>query len=443
MKKTLCLLISVVMLLGILPSVVFADYVPINEVKIKDLDYPVVGRAFDYNFSLPDVYTSYYEKDVSVYASAVVWYDLGLDGSWMNEMDASDVPQSGHFYMAEIYLQNAGSSEMAEFNYTHGRFASSVSVIASVYPENKVLATNGVVDSDSRMRARITFTASSVFDPLHGVIIDLDSFPTAGDTPLTHVPTSIQAPDYFSIKAEWFLKGQNYSSVSPLADDYTFKPGKEYNLRVILDCGPKGIFSDEAYVTIANLIPDSVVAEATRLVADISFAVPITIEGIRAPHYFEAPQTDGFTSNADVDVFGNWFCDDPEYEFPQPYTGSEFVMGYVYYLQLRLSSKTAESLAYLTEDLIELNYGKIHGFTVNGDDVIITLQIAIEPDEMVIGDVNGDGKLNAKDVTALMKYLVGVSPYPFFLANADFNNDGKVNAKDVTSLMKFLISPKG
>ena len=442
MKRILCVLISVVLLLGVLPAIVFADFVPITEVTIKGLDYPVVGMAFDYNFSLPDVHSCYYEIDVSKYATAIVWYDLGLDGSWKNEMDASDKPQSGHMYMAEIYLQNAGSSEMPEFNYTHGRFASSVNVTASVYPEKKVLSTNGAVDSDTRMRAQITFAASSVFGPVNGVIIELDSFPTAGDTPLTHVPTSIQAPDFFTIRAEWFLKGQNYSSVSPLADDYTFKPGEEYNLRVILDCGPKGIFSDEAYVTIANLIPDTVAAEATRLVADISFAVPITIEGIRVPHYFEAPQTDGFICNADIDVIGSWFYDNGG-EFPEPYTGETFVMGHVYYLQLQLKSKAGKSLSYLTEDMVEVNLGKIDSFTVNGDDVVLSIPFAIELGEMTLGDVNGDGKLNAKDVTTLMKYLVNLSPSPFYLGVADFNNDGKVNAKDVTSLMKFLVAPKG
>ena len=55
------------------------------------------------------------------------------------------------------------------------------------------------------------------------------------------------------------------------------------------------------------------------------------------------------------------------------------------------------------------------------------------------GDVNGDGKVNAKDVTTIMKYLIGKTPSSFDVTAADFNNDGKVNAKDVTSLMKSLV----
>ena len=60
-------------------------------------------------------------------------------------------------------------------------------------------------------------------------------------------------------------------------------------------------------------------------------------------------------------------------------------------------------------------------------------------DDFIPGDVNGDGNLNAKDVTSIMKFLVGKTPKEFNEAAADFNGDGKTNAKDVTGLMKFLV----
>ena len=65
----------------------------------------------------------------------------------------------------------------------------------------------------------------------------------------------------------------------------------------------------------------------------------------------------------------------------------------------------------------------------------------------IVGDVNGDTKRNAKDVTTLMKYLVGASiAGDFFVESA--NCDGKLsdegaiklNAKDVTTLMKALVN---
>ena len=53
------------------------------------------------------------------------------------------------------------------------------------------------------------------------------------------------------------------------------------------------------------------------------------------------------------------------------------------------------------------------------------------------GDVNGDGKVNNKDVTRLQKYLKGdeVEVVEF---NLDVNGDGKVNNKDLTRLQRYL-----
>ena len=63
----------------------------------------------------------------------------------------------------------------------------------------------------------------------------------------------------------------------------------------------------------------------------------------------------------------------------------------------------------------------------------------------IVGDINGDTKRNAKDVTTLMKYLVGIETSgDFFVESANCDGklvDGaiKLNAKDVTALMKALV----
>lgn len=54
------------------------------------------------------------------------------------------------------------------------------------------------------------------------------------------------------------------------------------------------------------------------------------------------------------------------------------------------------------------------------------------------GDVSNDGKVNAKDVVALMKHIVGGDRLK--KETADVNCDGKINAKDVTLLMKKVLS---
>ena len=63
--------------------------------------------------------------------------------------------------------------------------------------------------------------------------------------------------------------------------------------------------------------------------------------------------------------------------------------------------------------------------------------VFVEGEEVVPGDFTGDGKVNAKDVTGLMKAIIKGEADGN--AAADFNLDGKVNAKDVIAIMKSII----
>jgi hypothetical protein len=61
--------------------------------------------------------------------------------------------------------------------------------------------------------------------------------------------------------------------------------------------------------------------------------------------------------------------------------------------------------------------------------------------DVLVGDVNGDGKVNAFDRTALARYLAkweGYTADTVNLAAADVNADGKVNAFDRTTLARYL-----
>ncbi len=76
-------------------------------------------------------------------------------------------------------------------------------------------------------------------------------------------------------------------------------------------------------------------------------------------------------------------------------------------------------------------------FELNDDEyyvIALTEEESGDPDK---GDVNGDGEIDNKDVTALFRYLSGAN-VSVVLSNCDFNNDGKVNNKDVTLLFRYL-----
>ena len=60
-----------------------------------------------------------------------------------------------------------------------------------------------------------------------------------------------------------------------------------------------------------------------------------------------------------------------------------------------------------------------------------------------LGDVNGDGAVNGKDVTMLSRTLARWVGYTVETAKADVNGDGAVNSKDVTVLKRYLARWEG
>ncbi len=59
------------------------------------------------------------------------------------------------------------------------------------------------------------------------------------------------------------------------------------------------------------------------------------------------------------------------------------------------------------------------------------------PAEYVPGDVNGDGRVNNKDVTTLFKYINGENIY-VINETKDVNGDGAVNNKDIMTLFRYI-----
>jgi hypothetical protein len=83
----------------------------------------------------------------------------------------------------------------------------------------------------------------------------------------------------------------------------------------------------------------------------------------------------------------------------------------------------------------------ISGFSDPDDNVMaeVSPSFTTEGTSIMYGDVNGDGKITAADVTMLLQYLsewdLGDS---INLANADVNGDGRITASDVTVLLQYL-----
>jgi hypothetical protein len=68
-----------------------------------------------------------------------------------------------------------------------------------------------------------------------------------------------------------------------------------------------------------------------------------------------------------------------------------------------------------------------------------TIQFPEVP-QVLPGDVDGDGKVTIRDITALIDYLLGDSADGVNVDNADADEDGKVNITDVTAIIDILLN---
>ena len=58
---------------------------------------------------------------------------------------------------------------------------------------------------------------------------------------------------------------------------------------------------------------------------------------------------------------------------------------------------------------------------------------------VLTGDVNGDGRINARDARALLRYLAGMEEMSEEgKTAADFNGDGRINARDARAILQYL-----
>lgn len=81
-------------------------------------------------------------------------------------------------------------------------------------------------------------------------------------------------------------------------------------------------------------------------------------------------------------------------------------------------------------DIFDKNYNNIEYELISG---------GVKVSNFTVGDVDGNGKLNNKDVTALFRYITGIySEKDILKAAADFDGDGKTNNKDVVLLFRYI-----
>ena len=100
-------------------------------------------------------------------------------------------------------------------------------------------------------------------------------------------------------------------------------------------------------------------------------------------------------------------------------------------------TKNGEYAVTLSHEPGEVYDGSAEAVTLLIENGSVTVQ------RLPVGDVNDDGVIGAKDVTALRRYLAGGYGIAASETVADANGDGAINAKDLTLLRRYLAGGYG
>lgn len=246
-------------------------------------------------------------------------------------------------------------------------------------------------------------------------------YPWAGNKPeynnnwITGVPGGVTVRNY-----SWF----DVESGARLGENTPFAAGRSYRFEVILDCEDGYYLADpeimDAYVNGNKALVTEAVGNGTAVTAIYSLAVSSGLHG----------QAVSFLDGSDVTVA--LFADgsaQPQYTVTVP-AGEK--SGGKYTAVYDIPSVAAGT--YTVQ--VSKNNHVTREYTVTVGSDVKTLNVEIR----LLGDVNGDGRVNAMDCTRLFKHVNKTQQLtdPYALKCAETNGDGRVNAMDCTRLFKHV-----
>ena len=105
-------------------------------------------------------------------------------------------------------------------------------------------------------------------------------------------------------------------------------------------------------------------------------------------------------------------------------------------------AKATASNGSVTFDIYPQNHTSalVRLISANADGTLTDVNVAAVRLNYTLGDVNGDGTINALDSLAILKYLVDKGSFPMEVpAAANTNGDGTINALDSLAILKYLV----
>ena len=245
--------------------------------------------------------------------------------------------------------------------------------------------------------------------------------PWAGERPIYNNNLVAGLPGGVSVvNYTWYASATGV----PIQADMTFNAGRRYHVNVILQCEEGYYIADDeeldAYVNGEKAYVSAQDGDRTTLT--VGYSVPVA-SGVRG-------QAVSFLDGSDVTV--SLFADgsaQPQYTVTVP-AGEK--SGGKYTAVYDIPSVAAGT--YTVQVSKKNHVTREYTVTVGGD--VKTLNVEI----WLLGDVNGDGRVNAMDCTRLFKHVNKTQQLtdPYALKCAETNGDGRVNAMDCTRLFKHV-----
>ena len=88
-----------------------------------------------------------------------------------------------------------------------------------------------------------------------------------------------------------------------------------------------------------------------------------------------------------------------------------------------------------TIEVKDIIMSDINGKEIVASDIIGSLNVI----DYILGDANGDGKVNIVDASAVINYVLGKSPAKFVIKAADVNCSGSVNIADASGIINIVL----
>ena len=109
--------------------------------------------------------------------------------------------------------------------------------------------------------------------------------------------------------------------------------------------------------------------------------------------------------------------------------------GELFALKLTPAAELTEGSHQLTVSSVKLGTAGM----VDKSSTVATQTAEFQVQNILLGDVNGDGSIDVLDVVSLVNYIIGKNPSSFHLESADVNVDNSIDVLDVVLLVNIII----